>query len=78
MRVMILNGTTAPGKGNGTGDVGSDTRTWLSAALSNQDTCMEGFQGTSGLVKSLVAGKLITCYCNLTKSWLEEFIYVFW
>lgn len=32
-------------------------RTWLSAALANQDTCMEGFDGTSsGVVKGLVSG----------------------
>ncbi|ESQ53831.1 hypothetical protein EUTSA_v10024900mg [Eutrema salsugineum] len=53
------------GKGNGTGNVGSDTKTWLSAALSNQDTCMEGFDGTSGLVKSLVAGSLDQLYSML-------------
>ncbi|KAF9616385.1 hypothetical protein IFM89_029639 [Coptis chinensis] len=28
-----------------------DVLTWLSAALTNQDTCMEGFEGTSGTVK---------------------------
>ncbi|KAI4312997.1 hypothetical protein MLD38_037779 [Melastoma candidum] len=44
-------------KDNGTGDLGSDLRTWLSAALVNQDTCMEGFDGTSsGIVKGLVSG----------------------
>ncbi|CAN8229589.1 unnamed protein product [Cochlearia groenlandica] len=54
------------GKGNGTGNVGSDTRTWLSAALSNQDTCMDGFQGTSsGLVQSLLAGSLDQLYSML-------------
>lgn len=30
----------------------------MSAALINQDTCMEGFDGTNGLVKNLVAGSL--------------------
>uniref|UniRef100_A0A1J3GU80 Pectinesterase n=1 Tax=Noccaea caerulescens TaxID=107243 RepID=A0A1J3GU80_NOCCA len=53
------------GKGNGTGNVGSDTKTWLSAALSNQETCMEGFEGTSGLVKSLVAGSMDQLYSML-------------
>ncbi|KAI4377024.1 hypothetical protein MLD38_014720 [Melastoma candidum] len=44
-------------KDNGTGDLGSDLRAWLSAALANQDTCMEGFDGTSsGIVKGLVSG----------------------
>ncbi|XP_010526022.1 PREDICTED: probable pectinesterase/pectinesterase inhibitor 44 [Tarenaya hassleriana] len=54
------------GKGeNGTGDVGSDMKTWLSAALSNQDTCIEGFDGTNGLVKALVAGSLNQLYSML-------------
>lgn len=60
MKMIVLKcegfGVGSAGKGNGTGNVGSDTKTWLSAALSNQDTCMEGFDGTSGLIKPLVAG----------------------
>ncbi|KNA04149.1 hypothetical protein SOVF_202360 [Spinacia oleracea] len=46
------------GKGNGTGDLGSDLKTWLSAALANQETCLEGFDGTGSMVKSLVAGSI--------------------
>lgn len=46
------------GKDNSTGDQGSDLRTWLSAALVNQDTCIDGFDGTSSIVKELVAGGL--------------------
>lgn len=46
------------GKNNNTGKLSSDLRTWLSGALVNQDTCMEGFEGTNGIVKSLVAGSL--------------------
>lgn len=33
-------------------------RTWLSAALVNQDTCIDGFDGTSSIVKELVSGGL--------------------
>lgn len=33
-------------------------KTWLSAALINQDTCIEGFDGTNRFVQSLVAGSL--------------------
>lgn len=33
-------------------------RNYLSGALINQDTCIEGFDGTNGLVKNLVAGSL--------------------
>ncbi|KAK7328634.1 hypothetical protein VNO77_22748 [Canavalia gladiata] len=36
------------GKHNSTGNMSSDLRTWLSAILANTDTCMEGFEGTSG------------------------------
>ncbi|XP_057966040.1 pectinesterase/pectinesterase inhibitor PPE8B-like isoform X2 [Malania oleifera] len=46
------------GKDNSTGDVSSDLRTWLGAALGNQETCMEGFEGTNSLVKAAVAGGL--------------------
>ncbi|KAJ0487877.1 putative pectinesterase [Helianthus annuus] len=38
--------------------MGADMRTWLGGALGNQDTCMEGFEGTNTIVKSLVAGSL--------------------
>ncbi|XVF48814.1 hypothetical protein PTKIN_Ptkin03bG0218600 [Pterospermum kingtungense] len=51
------------GKNNSTGDLASDLRTWLSAAMANQETCIDGFEGTSGTVKSLVSGSLkqVTC-----------------
>ncbi|XP_021278382.1 LOW QUALITY PROTEIN: probable pectinesterase/pectinesterase inhibitor 34 [Herrania umbratica] len=35
-----------------------DVMTWLSAALTNQDTCSEGFEGVSGAVKDQVAEKM--------------------
>ncbi|KAK7411789.1 hypothetical protein VNO78_03228 [Psophocarpus tetragonolobus] len=51
-----LSATQSPqGKHNSTGNLGSDLRTWLSAALANQDTCMDGFDGTDGIVKGLVS-----------------------
>lgn len=46
------------GQDNSTGNLSADLKTWLSAALSNQDTCVEGFDGTRGFVKSLVASGL--------------------
>ncbi|KAA8534722.1 hypothetical protein F0562_029836 [Nyssa sinensis] len=46
------------GKDNSTGNLSADLRTWLSAALINQDTCMEGFEGSNSIVKNLVAGSL--------------------
>ncbi|KAM4087713.1 hypothetical protein ACB094_07G016300 [Castanea mollissima] len=46
------------GNHNSTGDLSSDLRTWLSAALVNQDTCIEGFEGTSSIVAGLIDGGL--------------------
>ncbi|KAJ4841274.1 hypothetical protein Tsubulata_942612 [Turnera subulata] len=43
------------GKHNSTGDLRSDLKTWLSAALVNQDTCIDGFEGTNSILKTLVA-----------------------
>ncbi|KAL4340133.1 hypothetical protein GQ457_08G036130 [Hibiscus cannabinus] len=45
---------------SGNGKVGStqDVMTWLSAALTNQDTCTEGFEGLNGAVKDQMAAKL--------------------
>lgn len=45
-------------KDNSTGNLSADLKTWLSAALINQDTCIEGFDGTNSFVQSLVAGSL--------------------
>ncbi|XP_042001164.1 pectinesterase/pectinesterase inhibitor PPE8B-like [Salvia splendens] len=46
------------GKSNGTGNVIDDVKTLLSGALTNQDSCIEGFDGTNGVVKGLVSGSL--------------------
>ncbi|XP_010503036.1 PREDICTED: probable pectinesterase/pectinesterase inhibitor 32 [Camelina sativa] len=55
----IISASQNPnGKDNSTGDVGSDLRTWISAALSNQDTCLDGFEGTNGIIRKVVAGGL--------------------
>ncbi|KAF8393703.1 hypothetical protein HHK36_021950 [Tetracentron sinense] len=56
---LTLAATQNPnGKDNSTGNRRSDLRTWLSAALGNQDTCMDGFDGTNSFIKKLVAGSL--------------------
>ncbi|KAJ4951613.1 hypothetical protein NE237_028445 [Protea cynaroides] len=41
-----------------TGNRVSDIRAWLSGALGNQDTCTEGFEGTSSFVKGVITGSL--------------------
>lgn len=46
------------GKHNSTGNMSSDLRTWLSGALINQETCIDGFDGTGSFVKNVVAGSL--------------------
>ena len=44
----------------GTGNAHFDLRSWLSAALGNQETCSESLQDTDDVVKSLVLGSLGT------------------
>ncbi|XVF12670.1 hypothetical protein REPUB_Repub08aG0139000 [Reevesia pubescens] len=44
--------------GNTKGGSTQDVMTWLSAALTNHDTCTEGFEGVSGAVKDQVVAKL--------------------
>ncbi|KAF5197758.1 Pectinesterase/pectinesterase inhibitor PPE8B [Thalictrum thalictroides] len=41
-----------------TGNRRSDPKTWLSAALGNQDTCQDGFDGTNSFVKNIIGGSL--------------------
>ncbi|KAK9149282.1 hypothetical protein Scep_008039 [Stephania cephalantha] len=54
---MTASATQNPtGKDNSTGNRRSDLRTWLSAALGNQDTCMDGFDGTNSFIKNIVGG----------------------
>lgn len=46
------------GSNNNKGGSAQDVMTWLSAALTNQDTCTDGFEGVSGAVKGQVTAKL--------------------
>lgn len=36
----------------------SNAETWVSAALTNEDTCLDGFQGVDGVVKADVRRKI--------------------
>lgn len=44
-----------PNNKESTDSRGVDLKAWLSAALGNQDTCMDGFEGTNSFVKNIVA-----------------------
>lgn len=59
------------GKSNGTGRTAVDLKTWLSAALFNQDTCIDGFDGTSGFFKQIVIEGL-----NQVSSLVREVLYM--
>ncbi|XP_073275680.1 probable pectinesterase/pectinesterase inhibitor 32 [Primulina huaijiensis] len=50
-----LNGNS---KENGTGNMNSDMKTWLSGALIDQETCKEGLDGINGTVKNLISSNL--------------------
>ncbi|KAL9240387.1 hypothetical protein vseg_014612 [Gypsophila vaccaria] len=47
----------------------NDVQTWVSAALTNEDTCMEGFGGKymDGKLKNVVRGKIMVI-CHLTSN----------
>ncbi|MCD9641344.1 putative pectinesterase/pectinesterase inhibitor 34 [Datura stramonium] len=50
--------SVSPGAGKSPPGNNHDVQTWLSAALTNQDTCMEGFADVSGNVKDQMEAKL--------------------
>ncbi|KAI4332642.1 hypothetical protein L6164_017534 [Bauhinia variegata] len=37
----------------------NDVQTWVSAALTDENTCADGFQGTNGNVKTTVRGRIV-------------------
>ncbi|XP_038905308.1 pectinesterase/pectinesterase inhibitor PPE8B-like [Benincasa hispida] len=52
-----LSATQNPkAKDYSTGDLSSDLKTWLSAAVVNPETCIDGFEGTNSFIKGLVSG----------------------
>ncbi|OVA02125.1 Pectinesterase [Macleaya cordata] len=46
------------GKDNSTGNRKSDLKAWLSAALGNQETCIDGFEGTDSFIKDIIGTSL--------------------
>lgn len=52
--------TTSTSNSAGTGNRRSDLKSWLSAALSNQDTCKEGLDDTDSMLGSLIGTGLET------------------
>ncbi|GAB4841185.1 hypothetical protein Ancab_021929 [Ancistrocladus abbreviatus] len=50
-----LSASQQTGEVRGTGNLSADLTTWLSAALGNQDTCLDEFQGTDSVVKEYLA-----------------------
>ncbi|RVW60390.1 putative pectinesterase/pectinesterase inhibitor 22 [Vitis vinifera] len=50
MKSIRAGSTNAQSEGN--------LKAWLSAALSNQDTCLEGFEGTDRRIESFIRGSL--------------------
>lgn len=44
--------------GDNSVDYNGDLQAWLSAALSNQDTCLEGFEGTDRRLQGYISGSL--------------------
>ncbi|KAI3970054.1 hypothetical protein MKX01_015592 [Papaver californicum] len=47
------------GKDNSTRNHKSDLQTWLSAALGNQETCRDGFEGTNSFIANIIGTNLI-------------------
>ncbi|KAI3927021.1 hypothetical protein MKW92_052126 [Papaver armeniacum] len=47
------------GKDNSTGNRKSDLQSWLSAALGNQETCRDGFEGTNSFIANIIGTNLI-------------------
>lgn len=58
--LRALSSVSPTDGGEDSGERGStqDVMTWLSTALTNQDTCSEGFEGVAGPVKDQISEKL--------------------
>ncbi|KAL0321549.1 UNVERIFIED_CONTAM: putative pectinesterase/pectinesterase inhibitor 34 [Sesamum calycinum] len=55
---LLSRSLTSVASGGGPGGSTQDVLTWLSASLTNQDTCTEGFDELNGYVKSQMSDRL--------------------
>ncbi|KAK4431335.1 putative pectinesterase/pectinesterase inhibitor 34 [Sesamum alatum] len=55
---LLSRSLTSVASGGGAGGSTQDVLTWLSASLTNQDTCTEGFDQVNGYVKSQMSDRL--------------------
>ncbi|XP_075502349.1 putative pectinesterase/pectinesterase inhibitor 34 [Primulina tabacum] len=55
---LLSRSLTSVAPGGGAGGSTQDVLTWLSASLTNHDTCMEGFDELKGYVKNQMLGRL--------------------
>lgn len=60
------------GKNNSTGDVAFDLLTYLSAAISDYETCVDGFEGTSNAIVRTVITKSIGEVASLARNLLNK------
>ena len=64
LRNSLVEMSRLEGSSNKNRDVGmliSDIQTWVSAALTDDDTCMEGFEGKAmhGKMRNVVRGRIL-------------------
>lgn len=71
-RSLSSTAVTPAGGGSGGGSA-QDVMTWLSAALTNQDTCAEGFEGLSGAVRDQMVTRGLQDLSELVSNCLAIF-----
>lgn len=72
-RSLSSSAVSPGGSGGYGGGSAQDVMTWLSAALTNQDTCAEGFEGLSGAVKDQMVTRGLQDLSELVSNCLAIF-----
>lgn len=72
-RSLSSSAVSPGGSGGYGGGSAQDVMTWLSAALTNQDTCSEGFEGLSGAVKDQMVTRGLQDLSELVSNCLAIF-----